>query len=150
MMGSLTEAEDIVQDVAIKWLENDNTRLQNPKAWLIRVCSNQALDYLKKSYRKREAYKGTWLPEIIPDSLMTWELKLDKGDSLNTSFLILLENLSPTERVVFLLRKVFDYSSLEVSNFLEIAPTSPVIEPAYSNLLKICPLTSPTHNRINC
>jgi RNA polymerase sigma-70 factor (ECF subfamily) len=124
MMGSLSEAEDVVQDVAIKWIECDTAKIKSTKAWLIKVCSNQALDYLKKSYKKREVYSGTWLPEIIPDTLMTWESDLDKRESLNTSFLILLENLSPIERAVFILRKVFDYSSLEVCDFLDITDSN--------------------------
>jgi len=124
MLGSLSEAEDVVQDVAISWLEQDASELRNPKSWLIRVCTNKAIDYLKKAYKKREVYSGTWLPDAIPDSLITWETDLERKESLSTSFLILLENLSPKERAVYILRKVFEYSSSETSCFLEISDSS--------------------------
>ncbi|WP_157680590.1 sigma-70 family RNA polymerase sigma factor [Bacteriovorax sp. Seq25_V] len=118
MMGTFTEAEDIVQEVSIEWFNTKREEILNPKSWLVRVTTNKAIDALKKAYRKREIYTGTWLPEIMPDSLITWEDDLDIKESLNTSFLILLENLSPKERAVYLLSEIFEYNSHEVSELL--------------------------------
>lgn len=123
MTGSLTEAEDIVQETALEWHQHDLQKIQNPKAWLIKVCTNKALDHLKKAYKKREVYPGTWLPEIIPNSLAPWKDEVEKKESLHTSFLILLESLSPQERVVYILRQVFEYSFKEISEWTRLTDT---------------------------
>ncbi len=120
MLGSFTEAEEIVQEVAIEWLQTDKASIQNPKAWLMKVCTNKTLDLLKKAYKKREVYPGTWLPEVLPNSLITWEDHLEKKDSLNTSFLVLLESLSPKERAVYILKTIFEYSFDEISEFTNL------------------------------
>ena len=117
MMGSFMEAEDIVQEVAIEWHKTDISRIKNKKAWLIRVCTNKSIDSLRKAYRKRELYPGTWLPEILPNSLITWDDEVEKKESLNTSFLILLENLNPKERAIYVLRAVFEYDFKKIAEF---------------------------------
>lgn len=123
-LGSFSEAEEIVQEVAIEWLNSNQEEINNPKAWLIRVCTNKSLDALKKAYKKREVYTGTWIPEVLPDSLITWNDHLENQDSLKTSFLILLENLNPKERTVYVLRIVFDYSFKEISEFIELTESN--------------------------
>lgn len=120
MLGSFSEAEDIVQDVAIEWLRTDTEIIENPKAWLLRVTTNKALDALKRAYKSREVYTGTWLPEVLPDSLITWDDTVQHKESLHTSFLILLENLKPKERAVFILREVVEYSFKEIAEFVGI------------------------------
>lgn len=118
-LGSFSEAEDVVQEVAIEWLKHQRDEINHPKAWLIRVCTNKSLDALKKAYKKREVYTGTWLPEILPDSFITWDNELETKESLKTSFLILLENLNPKERAIYVLRIVFEYNFKEIAEFVE-------------------------------
>lgn len=128
MTGSLSEAEDIVQDTFVECMDVAFDSIQNPKSWLTKVCSNKALDHLKSSYKKRETYPGTWLPDAIPESLQLWshlnhtdspDKNLLLAESLTTSFLLLIEKLNPEERVVYLLHEIFDYSFHEIANFLE-------------------------------
>ncbi len=128
MSGSLTEAEDIVQDTFIACAETDPDQVKNHKAWLTRVASNKALDHLKMAHVKREAYPGVWLPDAVPDSFQYWGNLEESGspdknllnrESLTTSFLLLLQKLNPEERVVYLLSDIFDYSFKEIAEFLQ-------------------------------
>ncbi len=128
MTGSLSEAEDIVQDTFIECVRINPETIENPKSWLTKVCSNKGLDHLKLAYKKREDYHGTWLPDAVPESLQVWsqlsggetpDRNLILSESLTTSFLLLVEKLTPEERVVFLLSEVFDYGFKEIAGFLE-------------------------------
>jgi len=127
MTGSLSEAEDLVQDTFIECAEIDPATIQNPKSWLTKVCSNKGLDHLKSAYKKREDYSGTWLPDAVPDSLHIWgpsnsnnlpDQNLLSSESLTTSFLLLIERLTPEERVVYLLSEVFEYPFKDIASFL--------------------------------
>lgn len=128
MTGSLTESEDIVQETFMACMETDPESVANHKAWLTRVCSNKALDYLKLAYKKRESYPGVWLPDAVPESFQLWKSVEDsespdenllRRESLSTSFLLLLQKLTPEERVIYLLSDIFDYSFKEISTFLQ-------------------------------
>ena len=119
MLGSICEAEDIVSEVYIKWQQQDLNKIKNVKAWLMKVCSNTALDLLKKSYRKREVYPGTWLPEPRINDLAVWEESTADPDSITTAFLLLLEKLNPIEHTVFLLHDVFSYRFKYVASVVE-------------------------------
>jgi RNA polymerase sigma-70 factor (ECF subfamily) len=127
MTGSLSEAEDLVQDTFIECAVIDPSEITNHKSWLTKVCSNKALDHLKSAYKRRETYRGTWLPDAVPDSFQFWgnledieapDKPLLLSESLTTSFLLLIEKLTPEERVVYLLSEVFEYSYKEIANFL--------------------------------
>lgn len=127
MTGSLAEAEDIVQDTFMELADAERLEIKNVKAWLTRVCSHKALDHLKSAYKRRETYPGTWLPDAVPDSFQLWsqlneketqEKNLLLSESLTTSFLLLIERLSPEERVVYLLTEVFDYAYKDIASFL--------------------------------
>jgi len=128
MTGSLSESEDLVQDTFIACSATDPATVQNQKAWLTKIASNKALDHLKQAYKKRETYKGPWLPDAIPDSLQIWDnlndvelpdKNLVLSESLTTSFLLLIERLTPEERAVYLLSEIFDYSYKEIAAYLE-------------------------------
>jgi len=128
MVGSLAEAEDIVQDTFIKCCQTDPQTISSPKAWLTKVCSNLALDHLKSAYKRRETYPGVWLPDAIPERLHVWsnlsngeahEKNLILNESLTTTFLLMAENLKPEERVIYLLNEIFDFSFTEISKLLE-------------------------------
>ncbi|MBO9667761.1 MAG: hypothetical protein J7501_13220, partial [Bdellovibrio sp.] len=105
MTSSLSDSEDIVQDVLLSCADTDPVSIENPKSWLTKVCSNRALDFLKSAQKKREVYHGTWLPDAVPDSyepLVMPSESPDKNillaDSLTTSFLLLIDRLTPEER----------------------------------------------------
>lgn len=127
MTGSLAEAEDLAQETFLECAKIDPATIKNHKSWLTKVCSNKAIDHLKSAASKRETYPGTWLPDAVPDSLQIWENlnsaeSPDKNillsESLTTSFLLLIDKLSPEERAVYLLGEVFEYSFKEISALL--------------------------------
>ena len=103
---SLADAEDVVQEVWIRWAARDAATVDNPAGWLTTVTSRLALDRLRAQRRRREVYVGPWLPDPVPtarDAEETAEL----AESLTLGFLILLDSLGPYERVAFLLGDVF-------------------------------------------
>jgi RNA polymerase sigma-70 factor (ECF subfamily) len=108
MLGSVTEAEDIVQEAWIRWQHTESI-VQSPKAFLSRIVTRLCIDYLRSARIQRELYTGTWLPEPLTTERIDVEDRAELAESLSFAFLMLLECLSPTERAVFLLREVFDY-----------------------------------------
>jgi len=128
LTGSLTEAEDLVQDTFLECAHVPRSEIKNPKSWLTKICANKGIDHLRSAYKKRETYPGTWLPDVIPDSLQIWsqlhggdspEKTLIASESLTPTFLLLAERLTPEERAVYLLSEVFEYSFKEISTFLD-------------------------------
>jgi RNA polymerase sigma-70 factor (ECF subfamily) len=113
MLGSATEAEDVVQEAWLRWQDADAAAIESPKAWLSTVVTRLCLDQLKSARAQREEYVGPWLPEPI----RTDDAAAPAADtaSISLAFLVLLESLSPAERAVYLLREVFDYSHAEVA-----------------------------------
>ena len=119
MLGTLDDARDVVQDTYIKWSETELADIQNPRAWLITVCSRLAINCLQSARIKRESYVGLWLPEPLVDSDncdISAALELD--ETVSVALLLALEKLSPIERAVYLLHEVFDYSFAEVAGML--------------------------------
>ena len=128
MTGSLSEAEDLVQDTFLECAQVPRSEIRNPKSWLTKICANKGIDHLKSAYKRRETYPGTWLPDVVPDSLQIWtnlhggespEKSMIVSESLTTSFLLLVERLTPEERAVYLLSEVFEYSYREIATLLE-------------------------------
>jgi RNA polymerase sigma-70 factor (TIGR02957 family) len=110
MLGSVQDAEDIVQDAYITWSEQTLNQVQNPKAYLCKIVTNRCIDLLKSARKQREAYVGPWLPEpLLTDNNDDPALHYVMKESLSTAYLLLLEQLSETERAVFLLREVLEY-----------------------------------------
>ena len=110
MLGSVQDAEDIVQDAYITWSEQTLNQVQNPKAYLCKIVTNRCIDLLKSARKQREAYVGPWLPEpLLTDNNDDPALRYVMKESLSTAYLLLLEQLSETERAVFLLREVLEY-----------------------------------------
>jgi RNA polymerase sigma-70 factor, ECF subfamily len=107
MLGSVTEAEDIVQEAWIRWQSTDSI-VRSPKAFLSKIVTRLCIDHLRSARMKREQYTGTWLPEPIMEPSSSNDCA-ELEESVSFAFLMLLECLSPTERAVFLLREVFDY-----------------------------------------
>lgn len=120
ILGTVSEAEDAVQDTYVRWLSAQNADdIREPLAWLTTVCTRRCLDMLKAANKTRVNYVGTWLPEPLHDvDVITAEDHLELSSSLTTAFLLLLERLTPKERAAYLLHEVFDSPYVEVSQIL--------------------------------
>jgi len=112
MLSSVQEAEDLVQDVWLRWhaeMAQARTVVLNPEAWLVTVTSRMAIDRLRAAKRQREAYPGLWFPEPLPDEgPATPEQLREQADDVSIAFLLLLDCLTPEARAAFLLREVFE------------------------------------------
>ena len=110
MLGSLGDAEDVVQEAWLRWAGVDHATIESPPAWLTTVVSRLSLDQLRRRRREQERYVGPWLPEPLVEPVAPEPgpaARAELADSLTTAFLLLLEELSPTERAVVLLTDVF-------------------------------------------
>jgi RNA polymerase sigma-70 factor (ECF subfamily) len=120
MVGSFSEAEDLVQEAFIRLHEAGE--VESPKAWLSTVVTRLAIDHLRSARVRREQYPGTWLPEPVladpsPDAAM-------RAEDLSVAVLVLLESLSPVERAVFVLREAFDYGYDEIAEIVDKSPAN--------------------------
>ena len=112
MLGSVMDAEDVVQEAYLRWQRASQAEVRSPRAYLSAVVTRLCIDQLRSARARREKYVGPWLPEPLP----TEPAAID--ESLSMAFLVLLESLNPTERAVFLLREVFDYEYAEISELV--------------------------------
>jgi RNA polymerase sigma-70 factor (ECF subfamily) len=119
MLGSVAEAEDIVQEAFLRYHEAD-VEAESPKAYLAAVTTRLAIDQLRSARARREVYPGEWLPEPLVDDEAVRHA--ETADSLSLTFLHLLEKLSPVERAVFLLRDVFDYPYDDIARIVGKSP----------------------------
>jgi RNA polymerase sigma-70 factor (TIGR02957 family) len=111
MLGSVSEAEDVVQEglMRLHGAREGGERIESPRAYLSTVVSRLSLDHLRSAVVRRETYVGEWLPEpLVPSADDDPARKAEMADSLSLAFLVLLESLSPEQRAAFLLREVFD------------------------------------------
>src|SRR5262245_16919055 len=115
MLGSAMEAEDMVQEAYLHYDKAEDIR--SPKAFLTTVVTRLCLNQLKSARAQRENYVGTWLPEPLSTSALPSEV-VGEHESIAMAFLVLLENLTPAERAVFLLREVFEYDYAEIANIV--------------------------------
>jgi RNA polymerase sigma-70 factor (TIGR02957 family) len=119
MLGSATEAEDVLQDAWVKFNTADANDLRSPRAFAATIVTRLCLDRLKSARAKREEYVGPWLPEpLLTDGGETPEVLAERAESVTLAFLVLLESLSADERAVFLLKEVFDYEHTEIAAML--------------------------------
>ncbi|HEY6777985.1 MAG TPA: RNA polymerase sigma-70 factor [Thermoleophilaceae bacterium] len=112
MLGSVSEAEDVVQEAFLRLhrAQDQGQRIESPRAYLSTVVTRLAIDQLRSARARRETYVGEWLPEpLVTSPEEDPARQAEMADSLSLAFLVLLENLSPEQRAVFLLREVFDY-----------------------------------------
>jgi RNA polymerase sigma-70 factor (TIGR02957 family) len=112
MLGSVSEAEDVVQEAYLRLhrAEQEGERIESPRAYLSTVVTRLAIDQLRSARARRETYVGEWLPEpLLADPEADPARHAEVADTLSLAFLVLLETLSPEQRAVFLLREVFDY-----------------------------------------
>lgn len=125
MLGTVTEAEDVVQDAFVRFQHalQDGTAVENPKAYLTTTATRLSLDVLSSARRTREAYPGEWLPEpLLASDDPGPDAQAELTESLSMAFLVVLESLNPIERAVFLLRDVFGYPYEEVAGFVDRSP----------------------------
>src|SRR5215212_3547984 len=110
MLGSVSEAEDIVQEgfLRLHRAREGGERIESPRAYLSTVVSRLSLDHLRSARARRETYVGEWLPEPLAASADDPARKAEIADSLSLAFLVLLESLSPEQRAAYLLHEVFD------------------------------------------
>ena len=128
MLGSVSEAEDVVQESFVRYQRAlaDGAAVESPKAYLSAVVTRLAIDQLKSARVRRETYAGEWLPEplVTDEGAGDRAAIAETADSLSMSFLVLLERLTPVERAVFLLHDVFDYDFEEVGRIVQRSPAN--------------------------
>lgn len=125
MLGSHADAEDAVQDVWLRWGNQDHDTINDATGWLVRVCSNICLDVLKSARRQRENYVGNWLPEPwIPPEPPKAEAELIERDGLGQAYMLMLERLAPVERVALVLHEVFDWLHDDIAPLIERTPNN--------------------------
>ncbi|WP_030675020.1 RNA polymerase sigma-70 factor [Streptomyces sp. NRRL B-1347] len=123
MLGSAADAEDVLQESWLRWADVDRAQVRDPRAYLVRLVTRQALNRLRTLSRSREDYVGEWLPEPLltsPDVAEDVEL----ADSVSIAMLTVLETLAPTERAVFVLREVFEMPYGEIAGAVGKSPAA--------------------------
>ncbi|HYM02468.1 MAG TPA: sigma-70 family RNA polymerase sigma factor [Stellaceae bacterium] len=119
MLGSLAEAEDVVQEAYLRWHGADRADVENPRAFLSKIVTRLCLDQLKSARRRHETYVGPWLPEpVLDDGPLAAETAGEYAHDLSVALLLVLERLSPLERAAFLLHDVFDMEFAEIAQAL--------------------------------
>ncbi|NLP83160.1 RNA polymerase sigma-70 factor [Microbacterium sp. CFH 90308] len=123
MLGSAADAEDVLQESWLRWADVDRDQVHDPRAYLVRIVTRQALNHLRTLSRRREDYVGEWLPEPLltsPDVADDVEL----AENVSIAMLTVLETLAPTERAVFVLREVFDLPYDEIAEAVDKSTAS--------------------------
>ena len=123
LLGSAADAEDVLQDTWLRWVDVDHDRVRDERAYLVRITTRLALNKMRSNARRRETYVGPWLPEPLlttPDVADDVEL----ADSVSLAMLTVLETLGPTERAVFVLREVFALDYDEIAAAVDKTPAA--------------------------
>jgi RNA polymerase sigma-70 factor (ECF subfamily) len=119
MLGSMAEAEEVVQDAWLRWHEAAKDTFDSAEAWLVTVVTRLSIDRLRAAKVQREHYIGAWMPEpMLTEAPDTPEQLLERADNISVAFLAVLERLAPEARAAFLLREVFDADYDEVARTL--------------------------------
>jgi RNA polymerase sigma-70 factor (ECF subfamily) len=119
MLGSASDAEDVIQDAWLRYRGADRSEVRSPTAFATTIVTRLCLDRLKSARVTREDYIGPWLPEpVLTDDKGRPDAMLQRSESVTLAFLVLLEKLSPQERAVFLLKDVFEYDHAEIAEML--------------------------------
>lgn len=118
-LGSAAEADDIVQEVWLRWQSTDRGAVQNPHAFLVAITTRLCINFAQSAHTRRETYIDAWLPEPM-DTSTNPALSAERGEALKLAVLLLLKRLSPTERAAYVLREAFDYSYRQIAEILKI------------------------------
>jgi RNA polymerase sigma factor (sigma-70 family) len=134
MLGSVTDTEDVLQETWLSWTSRNQApsveRIENPRAYLVRIAVNRALAHQATITRRRETYIGPWLPEPLVSPLTGTPIPDDAADaavraeSVSMALLVVLETLTPLERGVFVLHEVFGYAHTEIAEILGRSPSA--------------------------
>src|SRR5271155_2486424 len=123
ILGSAADSEDVVQETWLRWADVDQTEVRDPRAYLVRIVTRQALNRLRSVSRRREEYVGEWLPEPLltgPDVAQDAEL----AENVSIAMLTVLETLGPAERAVFVLHEVFETPYQEIAEVVGKTPAA--------------------------
>jgi RNA polymerase sigma-70 factor (ECF subfamily) len=119
MVGTVTDAEDLLQESFIRWQQAADSEIRSPKAFLITIVSRLCVNHLQSARVQREEYVGEWLPEpLATDAASDPSGVLRADESISMAFLVMLERLTPVERAVFLLREIFEYRYADIAKAL--------------------------------
>jgi RNA polymerase sigma factor (sigma-70 family) len=133
MLSSATEAEDLVQDVWLRWQNYDRSTVVNPAAFLATTTTRLAINTLQSARVRRETYIGPWLPEPVDTSNDPY-LGAERGEALEFAALLLMEKLTPSERAAYVLREAFDYPYAQIADILQ--STEPAVRQLVSRSRK--------------
>jgi RNA polymerase sigma-70 factor (ECF subfamily) len=133
MLSSVTEAEDLVQEVWLRWQTCDRSAVANPGAFLATTTTRLAINELQSARVRRETYVGPWLPEPVDTSADPY-LGAERGEALKFATLLLMEKLTPNERAAYILREAFDYAYTDIADILK--STEPAVRQLVSRARK--------------
>jgi RNA polymerase sigma-70 factor (ECF subfamily) len=119
MLGSAAEAEDIVQDVWLRWHSTNRGAVENPPAYLATTTTRLCINLVQSAHTRRETHIAAWLPEPV-DTSSDPRVGAERSEAVKLAVLVLLEKLSPTERAAYVLREAFDYSSRQIADILQM------------------------------
>src|SRR5215510_1345422 len=125
MLGSRADAEDILQETYLRWLDSHTAAPHSLEAWLVTVVTRLCIDRLRSAKAEREVYTGAWLPEpLVSPEPLSPDQTLELASDLSIAFLLVLERLAPDERAAFLLHEVFDFAYAEIGRILGKTPAA--------------------------
>ncbi|MFE3997579.1 RNA polymerase sigma-70 factor [Nocardioides sp. YIM B13467] len=133
MLSSVTEAEDLVQDVWLRWQAYDRSTVANPEAFLATTTTRLAINVLQSAWKRRETYIGPWLPEPVDTGADPY-LGAERAEALQFASLLLMEKLTPSERAAYVLREAFEYSYAQIADIL--TSTEPAVRQLVSRARK--------------
>lgn len=120
MLGNIDQAEDLVQDTYLKWMEIQSDNVKYTKAFLVKIITNKCINHMASARTQREKYIGIWLPEPLqdhgPDSA---QKRIESYHALSIGMLVLMEKLTPQERAIFLLKEIFSYDYYELAEIFD-------------------------------
>lgn len=119
LLGTVSDAEDIVQDVFVKLQGRDLSRIEDRRKYLCKMTTNRCLDLLGSARKKREVYTGPWLPEPLVQDERDPLLQIEEKDTVSYALLVLMEQLNPVERAVFILREAFGYDYADIADIVK-------------------------------
>src|SRR5258705_6548599 len=123
MLGTASDAADVVQEAWLRWQRADANEIDSPRAYLSTVVTRLAIDHLKSARVQREHYVGPWLPEpLVEETGASPADQLVLAESLSMAFLLVLEELGPVDRAVYILRELFDYPYDDVARIVGKTP----------------------------
>lgn len=123
MLGTVAEAEDVVQETWLRWQTTDRSAVLEPVAYLVSVATRIAINIAQSAHSRRETYIGPWLPEPV-DTSADPTLGAERGEALELAVLLLMEKLRPTERAAYVLREAFEYSHRQIAAVLDVTESN--------------------------